>query len=121
MRSADRRFVGHFLTPDSHESVPIAILLMLCDEPAVWQRPKFALPARLTSDTCVRFDLDLKKTLSGMTVSLDSAALNVVLHADGQEYARSCRDALDRRLQSTEGHPAFDGHFFGRSIAHVSL
>jgi hypothetical protein len=112
--SAAAGAVNHFLTRDSHCEVPVAVLLMLCDELALWGRPTLT-SRKYESGRTISLTLDERRVPEAVSVDLTDTELSIAIHGcNGRRKASK----LDRLLRT--GHPAFMGRFFGRQIRPVT-
>lgn len=101
----------HFLHRHSCEEVPVAVLLMLCDELDVLDRPRMA-PRPPAKPEELILKLAVGNTAMAVAVEMTPGGLDVDVKALPAVLPR-IRDGLRDTLN---GHPALCGEFFGRPI-----
>ncbi|KKL97071.1 hypothetical protein LCGC14_1838170, partial [marine sediment metagenome] len=69
----------HFLLPTSHVDVPVAVLLMFCDELAIWRRPRIEEPPRSRLSGQVTYKFRPEKTVKAVRVELTPSDLKIEL------------------------------------------
>ena len=104
------------MDPDLFKEAPIAALLMLCDELAVWSRPTILPPPRNEPSEQVTYKLSVGNAIRAVRLGLDRDELKIELKYPLPNEPHDKR--LDHELR--EKNPAFRGQFFGRTIAPVT-
>lgn len=105
-----------FLHSNSYQETPVAVLLIMADELAIWQRPQLKEPPRNESSRQVTYRFDNARQVTGLHIDLLPNRLEIRLRASS-EYRDDHASNLDHTLRS---HPAFRGEFFGRTIDQVT-
>lgn len=116
----DKRWSGlhrDFLTAQTHEEAPVAVLLMLCDELTVWNRPQ--VHRNTGGALTVTHRLDLGKCVPAIRLHLDNGRLEVTVCGRAPARVEAARDELMKeigriRCVSVANPP--NGGFCGRGL-----
>ena len=115
----DERWSGlhrNFLTARTHEEAPVAVLLMLCDELTVWNRP--LLERKTGGALTVTHRLDLSKCVPAIRLRLDGRRLGVTVLSRVRARAHEVRDKLKDKIGKIPClRDAGRGAFCGRELA----
>jgi hypothetical protein len=113
----------HFLDCDSHKSVPLAMLLILADELAVWKRPSLKIKQNVVKDVVedrvykVFHQLDRSKVPEKIDVSItggktrDEAKIKITVDSNRERIRRRFYEDLKcLRSDREQKHPRIFGY-----------